>query len=160
MAALTCPNCSAILKTKDPVPAGKKVKCPKCATVFESPAEEQPAEAPPPPPPPENEFAGLGGGEVEKPAKKGKAKPKATAESSKDGDESPKKKDETPKKSNTGLIIGIVVGVLLLCCCLPSCGFGFVNFSGLAMFGMTSVKDKRSPEDINAEIIEKAMKQK
>ena len=152
MAALTCPNCSAILKTKDQCLRARRHA--RSATVFESPAEEQPAERRRLRLKKDSRTRGAG-----KPAKR-KAKPKAPAESSKDGDESPKKKDETPKKSNTGLIIGIVVGVLLLCCCAPSCVGGFLNFGGLALFGMTSVKDKRSPEDINAEIIEKAMKQK
>jgi hypothetical protein len=39
----TCPACHTVLKTKAEVPAGKKIKCPKCAMVFlsqESLAEE------------------------------------------------------------------------------------------------------------------------
>ena len=30
----TCPKCKALLRRQEPVPAGKKLKCPKCATVF------------------------------------------------------------------------------------------------------------------------------
>jgi hypothetical protein len=30
----TCPKCKTILKRQDAVPAGKKIKCPKCANVF------------------------------------------------------------------------------------------------------------------------------
>jgi predicted Zn finger-like uncharacterized protein len=31
---LTCPNCKTVLKPAKPLPAGKKVKCPKCSTDF------------------------------------------------------------------------------------------------------------------------------
>ena len=31
---LTCPSCDATLKTAAPLPDGKKIKCPKCATLF------------------------------------------------------------------------------------------------------------------------------
>src|SRR5579871_1917102 len=30
----TCPKCKALLRRQEPVPAGKKLKCPKCATIF------------------------------------------------------------------------------------------------------------------------------
>src|SRR5262245_50724951 len=32
--AYTCPKCRVVLKTNNPLPAGKAVKCPKCANVF------------------------------------------------------------------------------------------------------------------------------
>src|SRR5262245_39966066 len=32
--AYTCPKCRVVLKTANPIPAGKAVKCPKCANVF------------------------------------------------------------------------------------------------------------------------------
>jgi hypothetical protein len=38
--SVSCPLCRAILKSANPIPAGKKVKCPKCATAFEAPAME------------------------------------------------------------------------------------------------------------------------
>jgi hypothetical protein len=31
---LTCPECSTVLKPAKPVPPGKKVKCPRCETIF------------------------------------------------------------------------------------------------------------------------------
>ena len=37
-----CPSCHAVLKTKADMPAGKKVKCPKCTTIFAVP-DEKPA---------------------------------------------------------------------------------------------------------------------
>src|SRR5262249_14357916 len=40
---LNCPDCGAVLKLADPVPAGKKIKCPKCTSVFAVPAREEPA---------------------------------------------------------------------------------------------------------------------
>ncbi|WP_020472105.1 hypothetical protein [Zavarzinella formosa] len=53
-----CPECEAILKRAEAVPAGKKLKCPKCAFVFapkalpEEPKEETIGLAGEPPPPP------------------------------------------------------------------------------------------------------------
>ena len=37
---LTCPECSAVLRPNKPVAPGKKVKCPKCETVFAAPSDE------------------------------------------------------------------------------------------------------------------------
>ncbi|MFL5340413.1 MAG: hypothetical protein ACJ8F7_09700 [Gemmataceae bacterium] len=39
MFQFSCPNCHAVLKRDAPLPAGKKLRCPKCATVF-APAGE------------------------------------------------------------------------------------------------------------------------
>jgi hypothetical protein len=36
----SCPDCHAVLKTANPIPAGKRIKCPKCNTVFAVPAED------------------------------------------------------------------------------------------------------------------------
>src|SRR6266446_9102169 len=33
-----CPQCAAALKTSVPATSGKKIKCPKCATIFAIPA--------------------------------------------------------------------------------------------------------------------------
>jgi hypothetical protein len=30
----TCPKCKALLRRQEPVPKGKKLRCPKCATIF------------------------------------------------------------------------------------------------------------------------------
>jgi predicted Zn finger-like uncharacterized protein len=34
---LTCPECNAVLKPAQPVPDGKRVKCPKCSSTFVAP---------------------------------------------------------------------------------------------------------------------------
>src|SRR5437016_1081374 len=34
MPVYTCPECGAQLRPQKPVPAGKKLRCPKCETVF------------------------------------------------------------------------------------------------------------------------------
>jgi predicted Zn finger-like uncharacterized protein len=39
--SFACPECNAVLKTKADIPAGKKVKCPKCATIFAAPEPEE-----------------------------------------------------------------------------------------------------------------------
>jgi hypothetical protein len=75
---IACPECGATLKSGNPMPAGKKVKCPKCGTGFTVPADgdgpapakaekeairSKPAKAAPaakkaapaPPPPPKDE---------------------------------------------------------------------------------------------------------
>jgi hypothetical protein len=41
--SVTCPQCRATLKSANPIAAGKKVKCPKCARTFEAPALEDAA---------------------------------------------------------------------------------------------------------------------
>ncbi len=37
---LTCPSCGAILKTAQPLPAGKRVRCPKCKSIVTVPEAE------------------------------------------------------------------------------------------------------------------------
>jgi len=151
MPSVTCTNCGAVLKTKDPVPAGKKVKCPKCAQPFVVKAEEEELPAEPAAAASEekgddaaeggNDFAGIGD----------------------DGDEKPKKgkSGEKPKKSKTGLIIGIVAGVLLLCCCGPTCVYGIINLGAIAAAIGLSEASKRPPgmsdEDWNAKLIQDAI---
>ena len=44
-----CPKCSATLKLGNPVPAGKKIKCPKCENIF-APVGAEAAGNPPHPP--------------------------------------------------------------------------------------------------------------
>ncbi len=39
----TCPDCDAVLKLAAAVPAGKKIKCPKCGSIFGVPADGPPA---------------------------------------------------------------------------------------------------------------------
>jgi hypothetical protein len=42
----SCPKCAAALKTAIPATAGKKIKCPKCATIFPIPAPKASSEGP------------------------------------------------------------------------------------------------------------------
>jgi predicted Zn finger-like uncharacterized protein len=42
---ITCPECATVLKPANPIAAGKKVKCPRCGTVF--PVTDEEAEATP-----------------------------------------------------------------------------------------------------------------
>jgi len=44
---IACPKCAAALKTSVPATSGKKIKCPKCATIFAIPALPAQSEAPP-----------------------------------------------------------------------------------------------------------------
>src|SRR3979490_2069455 len=39
MPQYTCPKCKAVLKRDQPLGAGKKLKCPKCAAIFGPPAK-------------------------------------------------------------------------------------------------------------------------
>ena len=116
MPSITCTNCGAVLKTKDPVPPGKKVKCPKCSEVFETAAEEEAAEGAEP----EEKENGI----QEEPKPKTKGKAAAAKDDDDDGggdddddDDAPKKGKgkggDKPKKSNTMLIVIIVVVVVL-----------------------------------------------
>jgi predicted Zn finger-like uncharacterized protein len=45
---LTCPECGTVLRPGKPLPAGKKVKCPRCENVFTARAEREEEEAPRP----------------------------------------------------------------------------------------------------------------
>jgi SmpA / OmlA family len=42
---VTCPSCNTTLRPKTPVPAGTRLKCPKCSTTFVTPADEELATA-------------------------------------------------------------------------------------------------------------------
>lgn len=137
MAAITCTNCNAVLKTKDPIPPGKKVKCPKCNQPFVVPAEE-----------PADEVAAAVESEDANPfATNGKSG--VDEEGGGDAGKAAKGKGDGKPKSKVGLIIGVVVGVLLLCCCLPNCISGIAymvkpelfNFSGDPKSTFPAVKD-------------------
>jgi|GEM_PF-740286 len=47
---LTCPHCSSVLRPANPVPAGKKVRCPKCSETFTAGGEPEAAPKPKPAP--------------------------------------------------------------------------------------------------------------
>ncbi|MSQ94669.1 MAG: hypothetical protein EXR98_08940 [Gemmataceae bacterium] len=108
MPSITCTNCGAVLKTQAEIPAGKKVKCPKCTQPFvvQAAAAPEPVE--------KNPFA-TDDAPAETPKKKGKA-------SDNDGG------DEKPKKKSNTLMIVLIVGVLLFCCCSGSCTVVYIAF--------------------------------
>src|SRR5947207_1745578 len=106
MGTIKCTNCGAVLKTQADIPAGKKVKCPKCQTLFVVAADNE---------------TSIQEEETRKP------KQPAKASANDDGDDAPRKNGaDKPKKSKTGLIVGIVLGALLLCCCAPGGVVGVV----------------------------------
>src|SRR5437867_163018 len=49
---ITCPSCNSVLKLGQPLAAGKRVKCPKCAALISVPAEEVNEDEPSVPAPP------------------------------------------------------------------------------------------------------------
>ena len=118
---IKCTECGAVMKTATPVPAGKRVKCPKCGKPFTVAAEEAP-------PQDENPFAVTGGAA-------------STDKAPADGGE---KKE--PAKKGKGMLIGLIAGgVLLLCCCCPGGiggGYwGWTLFSGPNLEGTYLNKD-------------------
>src|SRR5205823_3907006 len=111
-----CPGCNALMKSAAPVPAGKRVQCGKCGTVFVTPQDairtaprpsqsvarpqarptEQIIELPPAP----SERA---------PAAK-QSVPASDTEARRTSREGPRRK----KQSNQGLVLGLVVGGAVL----------------------------------------------
>ena len=120
MASIKCTNCGAVLKTANPIAAGKKIKCPKCTKVFVVEDEEEKEEELP-----EEEDTGA---DEKEPAPKSKKPMKASKddedeESDEDEEEEqPKKKgkpktgDGEPKKKGSSLMLIVIGGVLLVCC--------------------------------------------
>jgi len=47
----TCPECNTVLRRQEPIPAGKKIKCPKCSAIFAPAAAAAKAVAKPTTPP-------------------------------------------------------------------------------------------------------------
>src|SRR5687768_14667959 len=107
-----CPYCAAVLKSANPVPPGKKVKCPKCEKPFVVGEDQAPGAATVRIPPEMVARAldhGAGGRD--------------------DADDAPRKGDNggkpMPKKSSKGLLIGLIGGgLLLLTCCCAGVGGG------------------------------------
>ncbi|MBI2808825.1 MAG: hypothetical protein HYX68_27900 [Planctomycetes bacterium] len=151
MPSIKCTNCGAVLKTKDEIPVGKRVKCPKCAQPFvvqaDTPEPEQPAASGSP-------FAfgndDSGGGADGTPRKKEKG-----GEGDPDG-------DGKPKKKNTLMISLIVAGVLLFCCCPATCtGIWFAAGQAIqAALGFGEGAAKKAFEDAAKKMEEEAKKQK
>jgi hypothetical protein len=104
---IKCTHCGATIKSAKPVPAGKKVKCPKCAKPFVV----------------QGDAAG----------KKDQAKPATTPAAAEDdnpfatmgpGDPSTLAKHKNKKSSAMTIVLGCGCLVLLSCCC-GSGGAGF-----------------------------------
>ncbi len=106
---VTCPSCNTTLKPKTPAPAGTRIRCPKCQTVFAVPGD---AATPPPAPTPSAEddegFAGMA-----------------------DDSAGPRREAIRPAKNGVPLWVWLVGGggllVLLTCCGCGIGGYYFVN---------------------------------
>jgi predicted Zn finger-like uncharacterized protein len=144
--SVTCPECRAILKSANPVPAGKKVKCPKCGTAFEAPAQEE-GIAVGPGPAPSQEPDDPEVAEVAPPVEDRDDEPrprKRRDESEQDGEGSRKKRrrdeepeDEDPsiagkpkrRKSGMGMTLAIVLifggGFVAIVGCVGCGGLGY-----------------------------------
>src|SRR5436305_9062142 len=98
-AIITCPECESPLKFASPVPAGKKIKCPKCEAVFPMPEESsRPSDAIRP---------------------KGGPPPRPVRRSARDDDDDEEDDYDRPtrrssrrrsEKDNSALVIGLVIG--------------------------------------------------
>jgi hypothetical protein len=126
---LSCPECSATLKSGTPIPAGRKIQCPKCGTVFAAPAPDEDApfvREKAPTTEPANEAPGDDGEDV--PIVRKKARPSMPAEQFND-EESPDDQgeedfDEEPirrplrrrkkRRSNTTKILAVSIGSALI----------------------------------------------
>jgi DNA-directed RNA polymerase subunit RPC12/RpoP len=88
-----CPKCGATLKPGKPIPAGKKIKCPKCENIF-APTAEQPQAAAKPGGVSKPKFADDedGGGLYALKDEPAPPEPDAKAAVADDDDEQPKKK--------------------------------------------------------------------
>jgi hypothetical protein len=131
-----CPECGTVLRPAHPVPAGKKIKCPKCATIFPvggatvaQPAKAAAAAPKPAPPPKPAKPASAddddeGGGTytfVAEEAEADSKKPKLEFGSLRD--KFPKKKrgpalEAVVKPSRSMLYIGVInFGIMILLFC-------------------------------------------
>src|SRR3954469_11441848 len=111
-----CPQCHAPLKFASPIPAGKKVKCPKCGAVFPvgTEATEPTVAIQPTPKPPTPATVAHGDATVDwKPGKaaaatKAARKPPRAADFDDEDDRDRKSASRRePARSNTGLIVGL-----------------------------------------------------
>jgi len=138
--SVTCPSCRSILKSNNPIPAGKKMKCPKCGIVFEAEPDDAVTAAPPKPAPP---------AAVAEPADD--EEPRGREARSEEDDEPRKQKrredDEeedgtarkAKKKARMGMWIGLGVGggflLMLLCAGCGGLGFYFYSSSSARIVG-------------------------
>jgi hypothetical protein len=138
---LKCPECGATLRLAGPAPAGKKIKCPKCSTIFPAPISES---APPRPsgirktpapkaplkrPQPIDDEDDREDDDYAEARSKSKAVRKpAPVDDYDDEDDYEEEEDEAPRRRKTsktkgkkkkakggnGLLIGMIGGVLVL----------------------------------------------
>jgi len=148
--SVKCTNCGAILKSQNPIAAGKKIKCPKCAKPFVVEPEEEDEKEP------EEEEAGADSAdgveeeteEEEKPRAKKPARASDDDDEEDDEDDGPKKKgkdDNKSKKKSSATMIIVIVVVLFFCCCGCSGGGWFLR----GMLGLGELFSKKLIEDLD-----------
>lgn len=138
--SLRCPHCESVLRMANPPAAGKKIKCPRCATIFapadhivtdmatavkpttDKPARPVPALRPAQPPQADEEAdkprsRQQHDSEDEERPRRGQARRRRDGDDDEDYEEErPRRKRKKKQQSNVGLIIGVCAGggVLLL----------------------------------------------
>jgi hypothetical protein len=107
---LSCPDCNATLQTAKPIPAGAKIKCPKCGSSFAAPAANGS-------PGPAKQTTKIAAAKTQPPPSK-KSRPVERDDDDDESDDHPKKKkkfkNRKQEKSSMGLVLAIVGIVLLL----------------------------------------------
>jgi type IV secretory pathway VirB10-like protein len=132
--SVTCPQCRAILKSAAPIPAGKKVKCPKCGVAFATPALEEGTAVSTEPLPPSTSAASADADlpelevapdeDAPPPPKKRRDEPEEDAEPrrrkrERDDDEDEADRGDEPrsrrklKRKKGGMGVGMLIGLLL-----------------------------------------------
>lgn len=125
MPVYTCPDCKVQIKRKNPVEAGKKLKCPECDHIFTVRAEKkaEPAKAPAAASAPKSEWDDDG------PANYMVAEEKDSKESQKERDKAYGPLSERFEKSKRGPALQIVVkpATYLLLCGVVTCALGITT---------------------------------
>jgi predicted Zn finger-like uncharacterized protein len=153
--SFACPECSAVLKTKADIPAGKKVKCPRCATIFAAPEpEEEPVRTV------SSRGTHANGTSVRSgkpPAVASTRRPVPPAEDADDEEMRPRKRSKKRKKkkqnNNMALLVGLGGGGVLLLVLVLFLGFvspGFFKSTERARGGKKNVEPVAAvPDPLN-----------
>ena len=128
--AFTCPQCRTTMRSANPIAAGTRIKCPKCATIFTAAADDGEGASPSrsrtfagpslPFPGPDRGFLRRNDQVPDRPRRREEV---PYAEVANDDDDKPRRRSGERRKqgsSHTGLIIGLVAG-----------GFGLLLTTGL-----------------------------